>query len=349
MATPPRTIAHIAKQAGVSTATVSRALTAKTRSQVAPRTLARIERLAQRCHYTPNAAAATLRRASSQAIGVVLPHHRRVFLEDYYANILAGVSDSLLDSAYHLTTVMLKCETPLWDTYRFRSGKGVDGLIVTHWRAFFSGPSVFRTLDVPCVVISDPEPDLHAHCVSGDHLLGGRLAAEHLYAHGHRTIAVLTGPANSVDSRLRVQGFAAFLRGAGVRLDRRLIRCGEFQEEAAYQVTGPLLKSRRGITAIFCCNDAMAFGVMGRLRELGIPCPERISVMGYDDDQRAASVSPPLTTVRVPIYELAQEAARRLLQHLQDRQAEAFLSRATLLPVAVVARQSVGRRAPRRR
>lgn len=343
------TMHKIAREAAVSVATVSRALNPQTRFKVAPRTLTRIERLVARYHYTPNIAAAALRRASFQAIGVVLPHHAGVFLEDYYARLLAGVSDALLSSLYHLTTLLLKCEKPLWDAYRFKPGKSVDGLIVTHWRAFFSNRAVIGHLDVPAVVINDPEPRLRAHCVSGDHLLGGRLAAEHLYTRGHRTIAVLTGPADSSDSALRLKGFTAFLREVSVPLERRLIHCGEFQEEVAYRLTDSVLETRRGLTAVFCCNDEMAFGVMRRLQERGIPCPGRISVMGYDDHRRAATVTPALTTIQVPLYELAQEAARRLVEYLQDTAQRDFFYRTTLLPVKVVPRQSVGRREPGRR
>jgi LacI family transcriptional regulator len=187
---------------------------------------------------------------------------------------------------------------------------------------------------------------VRAHCVAGDHALGGRLVAEHLYGRGHRVLGVVTGPADSSDSAQRLKGFTAFLRERGVALDPRLIRCGEFQEEPAYRLTDQLLDARKDLTAIFCCNDNMALGVLRRLRERDIPCPARVSVVGYDDTRQAAEASPALTSVRVPLYDMAQEGTRHLLRYL-DRHRTGFFGRTSTLPVTLVPRASVGDCNPR--
>lgn len=337
------TIYEMAKKARVSIATISRALNPETRSKVSPETLEKINVLFRKYQYTPNLAAKNLSKASFKTIGLLLPHHAGIFLEDYYSKILAGTADSLLASDYHLKMVMLKCQKNKWDKYNFKFGEGVDGLIVTHWHAFFSHPSAFEKINVPCIVISDPEPKTRVHFVSGDHLQGGRFAAEYLYSKGHRKIAIFTGPLCSVDSGLRVKGFQSFFLEKGISLDPELVLCGEFQEEKAYQITEVLVQKRRDITAIFCCNDNMAFGVLRKLAELRMACPDQISVLGYDDDQRASTTHPPLTTIRVPVYDLAKEAGNRLIRYLDEKDPKAFFYQETLMPVNLVERKSVKR------
>lgn len=335
------TIYEMAEKAGVSIATISRAVNPETRSKVSPDTLEKIDRLIVRFGYAPNAAAKNLMQTRFKTIGILMPHHAGIFLEDYYTQILAGVSDALVDSDYHFKIVMLKCRDEKWDKYNFKFSQGIDGLVITHWHAFFSRYSIFEKINIPCTVISDPEPKMRVHFVSGDHFQGGALAAEYLYSRGHRQFAVLTGPQNSVDSTLRVRGFQSFLAGKGIALQPELIRCGEFQEEKGYEAAGELVCHKDRFTALFCCNDNMALGALRKFSEHGISCPDEISVMGYDDDKRAAASHPPLTSVRVPIYELAKKAADHLIHYLKEKNKKDFFYRETLLPVCLVERKSV--------
>jgi LacI family transcriptional regulator len=333
------TIYDIADKAKVSIATVSRAINPETRSKVAPETLKKIDALIRRSGYAPNLAAKNLGRATFKSIGLTLPHHSGIFLEVYYSKILAGLADSLLDSEYHLKMMMLKCETPKWDKYNFKSGQGVDGMVVTHWHAFFSSSSILAKLNIPIVIINDPEKDVKAHFVSGDHFMGGRLAAEHFYKKGHRKFAIFRGPDNSIDSELRVKGFLSFLHEKGIAIGQDKIFCGEFQEETAYKQAS-LLEKKPRVTAIFCCNDMMALGVLKKINALGLSCPKDISIIGYDDDQRAGTSNPPLTTISVPLYDLAREAGNRLLQYLKTKNKD-FFYRQTLMPVRLIERSSV--------
>ena len=341
LATQRVTIRDLSRTAGLSKATVSRALNPHTRHRVAERTRRRVDALAQQLGYTVNVAARHLASASCRTIGVVCSHAQGLFASPYHVQILSGVSDALVDTPYLFKLILLRCGSPRWDRYDFRAGEAVDGLIVTHWRSFFSSPKVLGRLGVPCVVVSDPEPGLQAYCVSGDHLLGGELAARHLYAKGHRRIAVLTGPADSYDSRLRVHGFRRFLRrqDAGVHV---MPLSGEFQREQARMVAMNFLRKRPdAVTAAFCCNDAMALGVLDALRQLGLSCPRDVSIVGYDDDPAAATSQPSLTTIRVPLYEVARDGTERLVRYLDQRQPKDFAGGQTLLPVMLLERSSV--------
>jgi len=333
------TIFELAKKAEVSIATVSRALNPHTRHKVKAETLEKIEELMRKHSYAPNLAAKNLRRTTFHVIGILVPHLRGVFMGDYYPKLLSGVSDALLESTYHFKMVMLKSENKKWDHYNFKFAEGVDGLIISHWPVFFSDKSVLNRLGIPCAIINDPEESVQAYFVSCDNEAGGRLAAEHLYHQGHRKIAVLTGPEWSGDSILRLKGFQSFLKTQGIKLDPDLIRCGGFQETGGYEQTEHLLKTGKSFSALFCLNDEMAFGAMKKLKEENLKCPENISIIGFDNQQRGAYSHPPLTTIEQPVYGLAVRAVQLLLSHLQ-KGTKNVLFRSEILPVQWVSRSS---------
>jgi len=337
----PTTIYDIGHLTGVSIATVSRAVNPRTRHKVAPDTLRKIDAAIARHGYTPSLAARSLGGSALQTIGVMLPQSPGVFFHDYYVKVLAGISDALLETAYQFKLILSKPGDTRWDRYDFKAGEGVEGLIVTHWHTFFSDAGAFRRLRIPAVVINDPESGIPAHFVAGDHEMGGRIAAQHLYAHGHRRIAVLTGPACSSDSRLRLRGFQRFFRQSDSRYELTVLTGGEFQEGRARTVAEAFLNTRPNVTAFFCCNDEMALGVLAQVREHGLSCPKDFSIVGYDDDPRTQTSSPALTTVRVPLYEVAKEGAECLVRRLVEGRGERFTGGQTLLPVALVERQSV--------
>lgn len=338
------TIYNLAEKLDVSIATVSRAINPETRPKVAPDTLRKIDEAIRKSGYTPNIAAKNLSRSAFKSIGTLFPHHSGIFLESYYSNILCGVADALIDSDHHLKTVMLKCRDEKWDCYNFKLGEGIDGLIVTHWHAFFSKKNVLEKLGLPCVIISDPEKRVQAHFVSGDHFLGGKLAAQHLYSHGHRKVVILTGPADSTDSQLRVKGFKAFWTEFGLPIDPHLIVSGDFQEEKGAKAVETLFRGKKPeVTAIFSCNDNMAFGAIRKLKTLGLSCPKDISVVGYDNDGRCETFNPPLTTLKVPVYEIAKTAAEKLMKYLKYKNKKEFFYGHTLVPVSLVERSSVRR------
>ncbi len=335
------TIYDLSRLAAVSIATVSRAMNAATRHRVAPETLNRITRLAERHGYTPSLAARQLGGSAVKTLGVLLPQSPGVFFHHYYTQIMAGISDTLLETEYRFKLIMLRCDDRQWDRYDFRLGEAVEGLIVTHWHVFFSRASVFERLRVPSVVINDPEQGVRALCVSGDHRMGGRLAAEHLLAQGHRDLVVLAGPASSSDSRLRIEGFRQAVHASGTGARVIVLEGGEFQEVRARQVAEAFLSTGARVTGIFCCNDEMALGTLAALQAKGVSCPDRCSVIGYDGDPRTAHATPPLTTVRVPLYEIAREGARRLVDHLQSRRPKGRLEGDVRVPVELVERASV--------
>jgi len=335
------TIYDIAKEAGVSTATVSRAINPETRDKVAPATQKKIDQLVKKFSYTPSLAAKNMGLTKTKTIGVVFPYLPGIFYSEYYAHILSGVSDYLYDTAYKFKMLLLKNDSFQWDSFDFKAGENVDGLIIVHWFKFFSRKSVINRLKVPCVIINDVDKGIKALFISADQYQGGRLAAEHLLLKGHRNIGVLSGPQWSLDSRQRLAGFLEYCHENDVDIAGDHIVAADYLENTAYERVGRLLDADKKISAFFCCNDQMALGAMRRLHEMGCACPRDISIMGFDDEKDGQQSIPALTTIHVPIYQLARQAVALLIEHLQQDAIKTTLTGVIKEPVSLVERGSV--------
>ena len=335
-------IKDMAKKIGVSVATVSRALNPETRSKVAPATLERVDRLVAKYGYMPNQAARNLRKASTKTIGVIFPYVENIFYSSYYTHILAGVANALLDTEYQFKMLLLKDEKDKWDRYNFSTAESVDGLIVTQWFRFFSDKEVLSSMNIPTVVINDFEEGVRAQFVCCDNIQGGEAAADFLYSQGHRKIGLITGPAWSRDSRQRQQGFQGALKRVGHAIGSQAVQQGDYDDpNVTRQALEKLLKYDPEISAIFCCNDNIAFMVIDELKQKNISCPEQISVVGFDDDFRALHFNPPLTTIQMPVYGLAKESVRLLLDHLRSGNPSSSFMGNVLLKPQIIERQSV--------
>ncbi len=334
------TIYDLSRLADVSVATVSRALSPDTQHKVAPATLEKIHRVAKEHHYMPNLAAKNLNRVATRTMGVVLPHRIGAFKSDYYMQIMAGISDALYEADYQFKLVMLREDKNSWDRHDFRSVDGVDGLIVTHRHALFSSGSVFERMDIPVVVISDPEPGLKAHVIAADNQMAGAKAAEYLLENKHRKILVLTGPSMSYDSRMRLKGFR---KGVSRYKDSIHVqtRRADFAQHRASEVVSELINQGRDFSAIFCCNDEMALGAIEALNQARVKCPQEVSVLGCDGDPRTAMTTPPLSTIHIPLYDMAKAAAE-LLMNLNKNEIQKPIEH--IYPVELIKRSSVGPR-----
>jgi LacI family transcriptional regulator len=331
------TIKDIAQKAGVSIATISRAMSPHTRSKVAPETLKHVDALIKQYGYSSNLAARHLRQSSTKTIGIIFPYVPGIFYSIYYTHILAGITEYLLETEYRFKMLLLK-EGSWWDDYNFRSAEGVDGLIIIHWFKIFSNPAALERINIPFMILNDFNPQIKASFVSANQSLGGRMAAEHLYNNGHTNVGVLRGPDWSVDSQMRLEGFQSFFKEKGIVIGDSQIEDGKYLEQEAYNHVGNLVQRNAGITAIFCCNDQMVFGAQRKLKELGIQCPQDISLIGFDDEIRSSFNDPALTTIHVDIPTMAKEAAQRLLEQLKDPH---ISSEAKIFEPTLIKRQSV--------
>jgi LacI family transcriptional regulator len=315
---PPRavTIVDIAHAAGVAPSTVSRVLHGDERITAA--TAERVRRAAADLGYRANLNAQELVQGRSMTIGVLIHH----FVSSYFAEILNGIDVTLEGSGYHLlvssSNAQVDREAAALDLLVRRR---VDGLVLVH--AGLPDADLLRAVgDVPCFCIGRVSPTDPDASLVVDNRAAAREVVEHLVGLGHRRIAHVTGDPRHADARARLAGYQDALRGAGLQPDARLVAEGTFVGDAGYRGVEALLQAGAEFTALFVANDSMAPSALLALGRHGIDVPRQVSVVGFDDDQQSAWLTPPLTTMRQRLFELGAEAATGLLRVLHGERPE---------------------------
>jgi LacI family transcriptional regulator len=312
----PATLRDVARLAGVHPGTVSRALNPQTRGLVNERTARRVLVAAEELGYRPNPIARGLRTNRSHTIGVLVPD----LMNPLFAAVVRGIEDGLSGAGY--TPLIANTDNDAERervAYEAMSARQVDGFIAAtavrdHWLLEEQASRGAKLVLVNRRVDSDAIP-----AVIGDDHEGVRLAVEHLAGLGHRRIAHLGGSQALYTGWSRHRGFRDAMRSLKLGLDEDLIVFSDtFTEREGARCCGELLDRRRDFTAIVAGNDLLALGCYDALEERGLRCPDDVSVVGYNDMPFVDRFSPPLTTVRVPHYELGATAALLMLEQLQE-------------------------------
>ena len=312
----PATMEDLARLAGVSVATVSRALSGKPGVSAATRSA--IARLAREHSYTSNQSARALSTGQTGRITVTLP---RIEAE-YFARILAGAAQVIHDAGLSLVLETTQHERDRQsDAIHGLLRSGVDGALIL--LPTESNQEITALYDSGFkFVIIDPIDQLTASMpwVTSAHAMGARHAIEHLVELGHRRIALITGEPHFFSTKERLHGAREALEQAGVGLDPGLVRvCGYSDSGGAYEAAVDLLRLPDPPTAIFAFNDRLAFTTLQAAHALTIPVPDALSVVGFDDMEAATLVSPGLTTVRQPLATMGSTAATMLIQSINGQ------------------------------
>lgn len=314
----PRTLAEVAAAAGVSVPTVSRVI--NQRSDVAPATRERVQRVLTEHGYVVNHAGRSLRQGKSRQIDIISQD-----LDSYYAfQILRGIQDALLSTdvrAVLASTHDHRQREMQW-IQRLADGSTDGAILILADRASLHLQELRRHA-IPCVVV-DPVAELGPNdlSVSSTNWSGAKAATEYLLSLGHRRIGALLGPSTVSATQTRLGGYRAALTEGGLPLDTSLIRYGDWQAEGAVLETRELLALADPPTAIFAGNDLQALGVYRTLRQHNVLVPDDMSVVGFDDLPYAALITPALTTVRQPLLEMGRVATNMLLRLMGGEQVD---------------------------
>ena len=327
------TIAEIAAQAGVSIPTVSRVLNG--RPDVAPATRARIDQILKESGYVHSSAAKGLRKGSSGIIDLLVPGLENPFV----TQIVRGVEEALERTGLRLA-LSFTHDNSLGERQWLEkiADRATDGAILVLAHGQSSRLDELRRRGIPFVVVDhrgELGPDIPS--VGTTNWTGGRTAVEYLLSLGHKRIAMIAGPASLRCSLDRVAGYRAALEAAGISIDPELIRPGDFQLQSGYIQTSSLLALPEPPTAIFAGNDLQAMGVYKALYLRNIHVPERMSVIGFDDIPFTTIVSPSLTTVRQPLFEMGRIATSMLMRLIAGA---ALDSPRVLLPTTLITRET---------
>jgi LacI family transcriptional regulator len=314
------TLKDVARLAGVHPGTASRALNVETRPLVNGETAERVLAAAEQLGYRPNPIARGLKTSRSYTVGVLIPD----LTNPLFPPIVRGIQDRLDEAAY--TPLIANTDN---DADRERAdieamrARQVDGLIAATARRDHGLAAGLDDLDLPVVLVNRRLEDGARPSVVGDDRKGVSLAVEHLLSLGHRRIAHLAGPQELSTGHLRMEGFIESMRAAGVEPAPELVLVGNaFVEPEGERLCNELLDRGVEVTAIVAGNDLMALGCYDAFVARTISCPGQISVVGFNDMPFAAWFNPPLTTVRLPHYEIGARAAELLLERLRDPGAE---------------------------
>jgi DNA-binding LacI/PurR family transcriptional regulator len=312
------TIDDVARAAGVSVATVSRAL--RNLPNVAPETRLRIQAVAHELDYEPHAQAARLASGKTMTVGLVAP----LFGLWYASQVVAGAEAVLSAHGYDL--LVHAVDTPD-NRQRFLAGASslrgrVDGLILVDFFATPKQAGRLRTVHRPVVTVGEQIRGFSS--VTIDNYAGAALATRHLVSLGHHRIALMTGTSmygySSPVPTERARGYRATLADAGIEADPALTIDGDFTTEGGARATEALLELDPHPTALFCLSDEMAMGAMGRARALGMEVPGDLSIVGFDDHDLAEAFG--LTTVRQPVRSMGRLAAELLVAPTPALEAE---------------------------
>lgn len=334
------TLKQVAKLAGVHAGTASRALNPETRGRVNRRTADRVIAAASRLGYRPNSVARGLRTRRSSMVGVLVPDITNLL----YASVIRGIEDALSAEGY--VALILNTDNDLdKERYLFRlvQERQADGFVLAS--ALRADPLVAEAVagGVPLVMVIRSTDGVSAPMINADDRAGISSAVDHLVSVGHRRIGHLAGPSTISTGVVRLAAFREAMRRHSLRVRRAdVIECAAYSVQAGEQAAARLAAAGDPPTGVVAANDLLAVGCMSGLARLGWPCPAAVSVIGYNDMPLADRLSPPLTTVRVPHYDIGAEAARVLLGRLTK---PGLKAPSVELPTTLIVRESVS--APR--
>lgn len=331
----------VAARAGVSRTTVSLVLNGVDKVRISPATRERVLLASRELEYYPDAAARSLVRGLTQTLGVVLCQTPdRIFADAFLPEVLRGIGEVAQGNGFRVLLQSVEDITRPAAYFHLVQEKGIDGIILSGPRADDQQLLRLREERFPVVLLGQLEGS-GIPFVDVDNFAGARRAVENLLSLGHRRIGMITNaPPQYTASAHRLQGYRQAFQEWGVAFDDKLVRYGDFNEESGQKAMSELLDLYPPPSAVFVASDLVAFGAMEAIKSRGLAIPQDIALVGFDDVPLARYVDPPLTTVRLPAYELGSRAAAMLLGMIQGVEEGEGL----LLDTELVVRESCGLR-----
>lgn len=306
----PKSLKELAQYLKLDPSTVSVVLNNVPGRSISEPTRERIRAAAEMFSYQPNLLARSFRQKDMRTIGILLP----LVGEEYHAQVLSGIANELEENDYCYLIAQHHHRPERLKKYgEILISRGVSGFVVidTHLR---------YSVEVPVVAVAGHDDLPGVTNVMLDHDRAALHTMEHLYSLGHRTIAVIRGQPASSDSKIRWRATAKAAKKLGIEIPKRLV-VGLTEDipspEHGYTVTSQLLKVSSAFTALVCFNDFAALGAIRALEEARLSVPGDVSVVGFDDIRLSTFARPSITTVRQPLSQMGQTAARLLLQKMQ--------------------------------
>lgn len=319
------TIREVARLAGVSVATTSAVINKK--GTVSPRLTQRVLNAMQSLDYQPNQIARSLKVRQTRTIGMVVPD----VTDRFFTEVIRSVENEARAHGF-LLILTDSNEDPVLEQTNLNMlfARRVDGVLLAPTVPHAAQDRLNRRR-FPLVVLDRLPPHFTGSAVVTDNLEAAYDATCHLIGLGHRRLAIIAGRLNLSSGLDRLEGFRKALQRGGLPLQDEYFQRGDFHSESGYSCGLKLLQLAVPPTAIFSCNNQMTLGLIRALSELGVRCPDRVSVLGFDDFDWAANISPRLTTVAQPALEIGKQAVQMLLRKMRSSKDQADRTEETVV------------------
>ncbi|MFN8588849.1 MAG: LacI family DNA-binding transcriptional regulator [Candidatus Eisenbacteria bacterium] len=328
------TIRDVAREAGVSIATVSRVFNQT--ALVSEATATHVRGIAARLDYWPNSAARSLITHRTHAIGVLLPD----LYGEFFSEVIRGIDLAARAEKYQVLVSSFHDSTEtIVSAIRALRGR-IDGLVVMVPDAEAHMAIEEFASRFPVVLLNPGASAPECGSIAITNYDGAYAAVKHLAQLGHRRIGMVRGPQGNLDADERARGYRESLRDAGLEWNPALEVAGDFSESAGFRAAQDFLAASQRPSAVFCANDYMAIGLLSALRDEGVRVPQDMAIVGFDDIAIARYLTPTLTTVRVNACELGERALRQLLPFARARRPAD--GQREELETSLVVRQSCG-------
>jgi len=319
------TVHDIAKLANVSSATVSRVLS-NSGYPVSEKLKNRILKVAEEVHYIPNQLGKQLKKNTSMMIGIIIPS----IINPFYSSVVFGVEEVARQEGFTVIACNSLQDPELEEEYiQTVMEKQVKGLIISSITADKTKLKRLIDMGVNVIAIDQKIDEDGISQIEFDHHKGGYLATKHLLDKGHTRIGYATNRLNRPSRKGICRGYSDAMKEAGLEPLVEEFRSEEeynpiFEFETGKDLARRLLDSPQPPTAIFACNDLLAFGVIQELTARGLQVPEDVSVMGFDGIDIGQMIHPPLTTIKQPDYEMGKMACKMLLDMMKGSNSPMF-------------------------
>ncbi|TKI03439.1 DNA-binding transcriptional regulator CytR [Martelella alba] len=309
------TMKDVAEKAGVSTATVSRAL--MNPEKVSVQTRKRVQIAVQSVGYDPQPLARQIKRSETRNLLVMVPD----ICDPFFAEILRGIEETADEQGYLVLLADCAHQQPTRKSFtNLIIARQIDGILLLGSNLPFAIDKSQQQNFPPMVMANEFVPELELSTVHIDNLTASYEAVDYLFKLGHRRIGCIGGTEKHPQCQYRTQGYIQALRRHGIPTDQQMLFLGDISYQTGACGLNTLISQSQPPTAIFCHSDIIAFGALSQAKKIGLTVPDDLSLIGFDDITLANFCDPPLTTVAQPSYQIGREAMLLLLQQIRQHQ-----------------------------
>lgn len=331
------TMNDVAKKAGVSIMTVSRVING-VEGKVSEKTRQKVLNIIKELNYHPNFVGRALHGSRLKIIGVISPLITAgIILENpFYYELIMGIEEVCTEKGFDVMISTRKKPKQL-DYFKSFYERKLDGIIIVAPDITTIDFELIERDEIPVVLVGE-RTKRKINYVDADNEEGGYIAIKYLYEKGHRDIGIVTGVQTMRNSIDRFNGFMRATKQYNLEINNDWIINGNFTYEGGINAVDMLIKQKKRPTAVFCSNDLSALGFISEAKKRGLRIPEDISIVGFDNIFASQYSTPPLTTIKQPIFQMGKAAAELLLNKINNIE---YIAEGRIFPVEIVERESV--------